>query len=70
LLVLACCIAIALLPKLLFSVGFLLSVCGVWYIFLFLKHTQIFFKDSSFLKRSFQAIVLSVLVFLNMLIVV
>ncbi|MCQ2672878.1 ComEC/Rec2 family competence protein [Helicobacter pylori] len=69
LLILACCIAIALLPKLLFSVGFLLSVCGVWYIFLFLKHTQIFFKDSSFLVRSFQAIVLSVLVFLNMLIV-
>ncbi|EIE30245.1 ComEC/Rec2 family competence protein [Helicobacter pylori] len=69
LLILACCIAIALLPKLLFSVGFLLSVCGVWYIFLFLKHTQIFFKDSSFLMRSFQAIVLSVLVFLNMLIV-
>ncbi|WRC51800.1 ComEC/Rec2 family competence protein [Helicobacter pylori] len=70
LLILACCIAIALLPKLLFSVGFLLSVCGVWYIFLFLKHTQIFFKDSSFFKRSFQAIALSVLVFLNMLIVV
>ncbi|MCQ2927079.1 ComEC/Rec2 family competence protein [Helicobacter pylori] len=70
LLVLACCIAIALLPKLLFSVGFLLSVCGVWYIFLFLKHTQIFFKDSSFLMRSFQAIALSVLVFLNMLIIV
>ncbi len=70
LLVLACCIAIALLPKLLFSVGFLLSVCGVWYIFLFLKHTQIFFKDSSFLKRFFQAIALSVLVFLNMLIIV
>ncbi|WP_162971964.1 ComEC/Rec2 family competence protein [Helicobacter pylori] len=70
LLVLACGIAIALLPKLLFSVGFLLSVCGVWYIFLFLKHTQIFFKDSSFLKRFFQAIALSVLVFLNMLIIV
>ncbi|MGL2669120.1 ComEC/Rec2 family competence protein [Helicobacter pylori] len=70
LLILACCIAIALLPKLLFSVGFLLSVCGVWYIFLFLKHTQIFFKDSSFLMRSFQAIALSVLVFLNMLIIV
>ncbi|WRD05473.1 ComEC/Rec2 family competence protein [Helicobacter pylori] len=70
LLVLACCIAIALLPKLLFSVGFLLSVCGVWYIFLFLKHTQIFFKDSSFLMRFFQAIALSVLVFLNMLIIV
>ncbi|PUD86557.1 competence protein [Helicobacter pylori] len=69
LLVLACCIAIALLPKLLFSVGFLLSVCGVWYIFLFLKHTQIFFKTSSFLRRSFQAIALSVLVFLNMLII-
>ncbi len=69
LLVLACCIAIALLPKLLFSVGFLLSVCGVWYIFLFLKHTQIFFKDYSFLMRSFQAISLSVLVFLNMLII-
>ncbi|WP_208395270.1 ComEC/Rec2 family competence protein [Helicobacter pylori] len=69
LLVLACCIAIALLPKLLFSVGFLLSVCGVWYIFLFLKHTQIFFKTSSFLMRSFQAIALSVLVFLNMLII-
>ncbi|WP_187846566.1 ComEC/Rec2 family competence protein [Helicobacter pylori] len=69
LLVLACCIAIALLPKLLFSVGFLLSVCGVWYIFLFLKHTQIFFKNSSFLKRSFQAIALSALVFLNMLII-
>ncbi|MFP6117535.1 ComEC/Rec2 family competence protein [Helicobacter pylori] len=70
LLILACCIAIALLPKLLFSVGFLLSVCGVWYIFLFLKHTQIFFKNSSFLMRSFQAISLSALVFLNMLIVV
>ncbi|MFP6042982.1 ComEC/Rec2 family competence protein [Helicobacter pylori] len=70
LLILACCIAIALLPKLLFSVGFLLSVCGVWYIFLFLKHTQIFFKTSSFLRRSFQAISLSTLVFLNMLIVV
>ncbi|MGN8353541.1 ComEC/Rec2 family competence protein [Helicobacter pylori] len=69
LLVLACCIAIALLPKLLFSVGFLLSVCGVWYIFLFLKHTQIFFKTSSFLRRSFQAISLSTLVFLNMLII-
>ncbi|MFP6145385.1 ComEC/Rec2 family competence protein [Helicobacter pylori] len=69
LLILACCIAIALLPKLLFSVGFLLSVCGVWYIFLFLKHTQIFFKNSSFLARSFQVISLSVLVFLNMLIV-
>ncbi|WQU17343.1 ComEC/Rec2 family competence protein [Helicobacter pylori] len=69
LLILACCIAIALLPKLLFSVGFLLSVCGVWYIFLFLKHTQIFFKNSSFLMRSFQAIALSVLVFLNMLII-
>ncbi|MFP6065662.1 ComEC/Rec2 family competence protein [Helicobacter pylori] len=69
LLVLACCIAIALLPKLLFSVGFLLSVCGVWYIFLFLKHTEIFFKTSSFLMRSFQAISLSVLVFLNMLII-
>ncbi|MGL2729309.1 ComEC/Rec2 family competence protein [Helicobacter pylori] len=69
LLVLACGIAIALLPKLLFSVGFLLSVCGVWYIFLFLKHTQIFFKTSSFLMRFFQAIALSVLVFLNMLIV-
>ncbi|MGL2732157.1 ComEC/Rec2 family competence protein [Helicobacter pylori] len=69
LLILACCIAIALLPKLLFSVGFLLSVCGVWYIFLFLKHTQAFFKTSSFLMRSFQAIALSVLVFLNMLIV-
>ncbi|WQU45040.1 ComEC/Rec2 family competence protein [Helicobacter pylori] len=69
LLVLACCIAIALLPKLLFSVGFLLSVCGVWYIFLFLKHTQIFFKNSSFLARSFQAISLSALVFLNMLII-
>ena len=69
LLILACCIAIALLPKLLFSVGFLLSVCGVWYIFLFLKHTQIFFKTSSFLMRSFQAIALSVLVFLNMLII-
>lgn len=69
LLILACCIAIALLPKLLFSVGFLLSVCGVWYIFLFLKHTQIFFKNSSFLRRSFQVISLSVLVFLNMLIV-
>ncbi|GAA7673462.1 ComEC/Rec2 family competence protein [Helicobacter pylori] len=69
LLILACCIAIALLPKLLFSVGFLLSVCGVWYIFLFLKHTEIFFKTSSFLMRSFQAISLSALVFLNMLIV-
>ncbi|WRE82501.1 ComEC/Rec2 family competence protein [Helicobacter pylori] len=69
LLVLACCIAIALLPKLLFSVGFLLSVCGVWYIFLFLKHTQIFFKTSSFLARSFQVISLSALVFLNMLII-
>lgn len=69
LLILACCIAIALLPKLLFSVGFLLSVCGVWYIFLFLKHTQAFFKTSSFLMRSFQVISLSVLVFLNMLIV-
>ncbi|GAA8061792.1 ComEC/Rec2 family competence protein [Helicobacter pylori] len=70
LLILACCIAIALLPKLLFSVGFLLSVCGVWYIFLFLKHTQAFFKTSSFLMRSFQAISLSALVFLNMLIIV
>ncbi|MFP6110237.1 ComEC/Rec2 family competence protein [Helicobacter pylori] len=70
LLILACCIAIALLPKLLFSVGFLLSVCGVWYIFLFLKHTQIFFKTSSFLRRSFQVISLSALVFLNMLIIV
>ncbi len=70
LLILACCIAIALLPKLLFSVGFLLSVCGVWYIFLFLKHTQIFFKTSSFLTRSLQAISLSALVFLNMLIIV
>ncbi len=69
LLVLACCIAIALLPKLLFSVGFLLSVCGVWYIFLFLKHTQIFFKTSSFLARSLQVISLSALVFLNMLII-
>ncbi|WP_194146489.1 ComEC/Rec2 family competence protein [Helicobacter pylori] len=69
LLTLACCIAIALLPKLLFSVGFLLSVCGVWYIFLFLKHTQAFFKTSSFLTRSLQAISLSVLVFLNMLII-
>ncbi len=69
LLILACCIAIALLPKLLFSVGFLLSVCGVWYIFLFLKHTQIFFKTSSFLARSFQVISLSALVFLNMLII-
>ncbi|GAA8438529.1 ComEC/Rec2 family competence protein [Helicobacter pylori] len=69
LLILACCIAIALLPKLLFSVGFLLSVCGVWYIFLFLKHTQAFFKTSSFLIRSFQAISLSALVFLNMLII-
>ncbi|GAA9575286.1 ComEC/Rec2 family competence protein [Helicobacter pylori] len=69
LLILACCIAIALLPKLLFSVGFLLSVCGVWYIFLFLKHTQAFFKTSSFLVRSFQVISLSVLVFLNMLII-
>ncbi|OPG38712.1 competence protein [Helicobacter pylori] len=69
LLILACCIAIALLPKLLFSVGFLLSVCGVWYIFLFLKHTQIFFKTSSFLMRSLQAISLSALVFLNMLII-
>ncbi len=69
LLILACCIAIALLPKLLFSVGFLLSVCGVWYIFLFLKHTQIFFKTSSFWMRFFQAIALSVLVFLNMLII-
>ncbi|MUV09718.1 ComEC family DNA internalization-related competence protein [Helicobacter pylori] len=69
LLTLACCIAIALLPKLLFSVGFLLSVCGVWYIFLFLKHTQAFFKTSSFLARSFQVISLSALVFLNMLII-
>lgn len=69
LLILACCIAIALLPKLLFSVGFLLSVCGVWYIFLFLKHTQAFFKISSFLVRSFQVISLSALVFLNMLII-
>ncbi|GAA7678894.1 ComEC/Rec2 family competence protein [Helicobacter pylori] len=69
LLILACCIAIALLPKLLFSVGFLLSVCGVWYIFLFLKHTQAFFKTSSFLMRSFQVVSLSALVFLNMLIV-
>ncbi|RKV20144.1 competence protein [Helicobacter pylori] len=69
LLVLACCIAIALLPKLLFNVGFLFSVCGVWYIFLFLKHTQAFFKTSSFLMRSLQAISLSALVFLNMLIV-
>ncbi len=69
LLILACCIAIALLPKLLFSVGFLLSVCGVWYIFLFLKHTQAFFKTSSFLTRSLQAISLSALVFLNMLII-
>ncbi|MEJ8581810.1 ComEC/Rec2 family competence protein [Helicobacter pylori] len=69
LLILACCIAIALLPKLLFSVGFLLSVCGVWYIFLFLKHTEIFFKTSSFLMRSLQAISLSALVFLNMLII-
>ncbi len=69
LLILACCIAIALLPKLLFSVGFLLSVCGVWYIFLFLKHAQAFFKTSSFLVRSFQVISLSALVFLNMLII-
>ncbi len=69
LLILACCIAIALLPKLLFSVGFLLSVCGVWYIFLFLKHTQAFFKTSSFLARSLQAISLNALVFLNMLII-
>ncbi|GAA9861678.1 ComEC/Rec2 family competence protein [Helicobacter pylori] len=69
LLILACCIAIALLPKLLFSVGFLLSVCGVWYIFLFLKHTQTFFKTSSFWVRSFQIISLSALVFLNMLII-
>ncbi|GHR28965.1 competence protein [Helicobacter pylori] len=69
LLILACCIAIALLPKLLFSVGFLLSVCGVWYIFLFLKHTQAFFKTSSFLMRSFQVISLSALIFLSMLII-
>ncbi|WP_033789335.1 ComEC/Rec2 family competence protein [Helicobacter pylori] len=70
LLILACCIAIALLPKLLFSVGFLLSVCGVWYIFLFLKHTQAFFKTLSFWMRFFQVISLSALVFLNMLIIV
>ncbi len=69
LLILACCIAIALLPKLLFSVGFLLSVCGVWYIFLFLKHAQAFFKTSSFLMRSLQVISLSALIFLNMLII-
>lgn len=54
LLVLACCIAIALLPKLLFSVGFLLSVCGVWYIFLFLKHTQIFLKIILFSSDRFK----------------
>ncbi|WQV06797.1 ComEC/Rec2 family competence protein [Helicobacter pylori] len=70
LLILACCIAIALLPKLLFSVGFLLSVCGVWYIFLFLKHARVFLKNSSLWMRLFQVISLSVLVFLNMLIIV
>lgn len=55
LLILACCIAIALLPKLLFSVGFLLSVCGVWYIFLFLKHAQAFFKTSFFWRDLFRS---------------
>ncbi|WP_104712278.1 ComEC/Rec2 family competence protein [Helicobacter cetorum] len=70
LLILASLIAIALLPKLLFSVGFLLSVCGVWYIFLFLKHAKAFFKDNSLLRRFIQAISLSVLVFFNMLIIV
>ncbi|WP_033759176.1 ComEC/Rec2 family competence protein [Helicobacter pylori] len=70
LLILACCIAIALLPKLLFSVGFLLSVCGVWYIFLFLKHARVFLKNSSLWMRFFQVISLSALVFLNMLIIV
>ncbi|WP_104748196.1 ComEC/Rec2 family competence protein [Helicobacter cetorum] len=70
LLILACLIAITLLPKLLFSIGFLLSVSGVWYIFLFLKHAKTFFKNHSFLMRFIQAISLSVLVFFNMLIIV
>ncbi|EQD89706.1 competence family protein [Helicobacter pylori SouthAfrica50] len=70
LLILACCIAIAIIPKLLFSVGFLLSVCGVWYIFLFLKHARVFLKNSSLWMRFFQVISLSALVFLNMLIIV
>lgn len=41
---LSICICIALFPRLLFSVGFLFSILGVFYIFLYLHHFSKYFK--------------------------
>ena len=55
-------LAIALFPRVLFSIGFFLSVCGVFYIYLFLKHIKI---KNRFIYFS----LLNVVVFLNMLLI-
>ena len=55
-------LSIALFPRVLFSIGFFLSVCGVFYIYLFLKHIKI---KNRFIYFS----LLNVVVFLNMLVI-
>lgn len=39
------CIAVSLYPKLIFSVGFLFSVMGVFYIFLYVRHFSKYFNN-------------------------
>ena len=55
-------LAISLFPRALFSIGFFLSICGVFYIYLFLMHIK---KKNNFIYFS----LLNVVVFLNMLII-
>ncbi|MFC3847006.1 ComEC/Rec2 family competence protein [Helicobacter baculiformis] len=60
LLLLAICLCCAFSPGLLGQVGFLLSVCGVFYIYLFLKYTPK-------MPAPFYALLLNLVVFLHML---
>lgn len=61
-LILACCICLALYPRLLFSLGFFFSISGVYFIFLFAQ---------SFKIRNFTEVVfLNIYVYSNMIIIV
>lgn len=61
------CICLALYPRLLFSVGFLFSVMGVFYIFLYMHHFSKYFKTFSNILLlniwTFLAMILPVLYF-------